>query len=111
MRRAMRSSPIYPAWYLNILGFGHYQCGQYDEAERILKLALQRQPAYSDCRLILAAAYQARGRTNDAAQEAHQVLHHEPEFRLKQLEARLAIVKDRKMLAGFLDVLRQLGLE
>ena len=111
MRRAMRSSPIYPAWYLNILGFAHYQCGQHDEAERILKLALQREPAYSDCRLILAAAHQASGRTNDALQEARGVLRHDPEFRLKQLEARLAIVKDREMLAGFLHVLRQLGLE
>ena len=111
MRRAMRSSPIYPTWYLNILGYAHYQCAQYDDAERILRLALQREPAYSDCRLILAAALQARGRFNDAGREAREVLRHDPEFRLRQLEARLAIVKDREMLARFLDVLRQLGLQ
>ena len=111
MRRAMRSSPIYPAWYLNILGYAYYQCAQHDEAERILKLALNREPAYSDCRLILAAAYQARGRADDARREAREVLRHDAEFRLQQLEARLAIVKDRQALAGFLDQLRQLGLE
>ena len=24
MRKAMRLSPVYPAWYLNVLGFAHY---------------------------------------------------------------------------------------
>ncbi len=56
MRRAMRLCPTYPAWYLNILGFAHYQCAEYEEAERVLRLALARDAAYTDCRLMLAAA-------------------------------------------------------
>jgi adenylate cyclase len=111
MRRAMRLCPTYPAWYLNILGFAHYQVGEHDDAERVLRLALEREPAYTDCRLILAGAHQARGRTDDARREAREVLRLEPTFRLKQIEARLAIVKDREMLARFLSMLRQLGLE
>jgi hypothetical protein len=34
-----------------------------------------------------------------------------PGFRLREFEARLAIVKDREMLSRFLDMLRQLGLQ
>jgi len=111
MRRAMRLCPTYPAWYLNILGYAHYLCGEYEHAETVLRLALQREPAYTDCRLILAGVHKARGRIEDARQEVGEVLRHEPGFRLKQLEARLVIVKDREMLARFLDMLRELGLE
>ena len=111
MRRAMRLCPTYPAWYLNILGFAHYQCGEYEEAERVLRLALEREPAYTDCRLILAGVHQARGRADDARREAREVVRLEPGFRLQQFEDRSAIVKDREMLARFLDVLRQLGVE
>ena len=111
MERAIRLSPIYPAWYLNILGFGYYQSGQYEEAERVLKLALQREPAYSDCRLILAAAHHARGRMDEARREAREVMRHKPDFKLSEFEAHLVIVRDRAMLARFLDILRELGLQ
>lgn len=111
MRRAMRLCPTYPAWYLNILGYAHYLCGEYEDAERVLRLALEREPAYTDCRLILAGVHQARGRADQARQEAREVLRIEPGFRLKQIEANLVIVKDREMLARYLEMLRQLGLE
>ena len=111
MERAIRLSPIYPAWYLNILGFGYYQSGQYEEAERVLKLALEREPAYSDCRLILAAVHHARGRMDEARREAQEVMRHKPDFKLRDFEANLAIVRDRAMLARFLDILRELGLQ
>src|SRR5258707_1630098 len=107
MQRAIRLSPIYPAWYLNILGFGHYQCAQYDEAEKILKLALQREPAYADCRLILAAVHHARGRADEAGREAQEVLPLSPEFKLRDLEERLEIGKDRAMFDRFTELRRQ----
>ncbi|MFY9316148.1 MAG: tetratricopeptide repeat protein [Burkholderiales bacterium] len=110
MQRAIRLSPIYPTWYLNILGFGQYQTGQYDGAESILKLALEREPAYADCRLILAAIHHARGRVDEARREIQEVTRHSPGFKLRDFEARLVIVKDRDMLARLLDILRQLGL-
>jgi hypothetical protein len=39
------------------------------------------------------------------------VLRHTPGFRLKDMEARVAIVKDREMVRRFLGELRGLGLE
>jgi adenylate cyclase len=111
IRRAMRLSPIYPSWYLNILGVAHYLCAQYDEAEQALRIALQREPAYSDCRLVLALAHHARGRAGQARQEAQEVLRQDPNFRLQSFETSLAIMKDRGLAARFLATLRELGLQ
>jgi adenylate cyclase len=111
MRRAMRLYPTHPAWYLQILGYAHYLSGEYAEAESALSLALQREPAYTECRVMLAGVHQARGRSEDARQEVRELLRREPGFRLKQLEARQVIIKDREMLARYLDMLRTLGLE
>lgn len=109
--KAMRLSPVYPAWYLNILGLAHYLRGEHDAAEETLNRALQREPAFADCRLILAAAHHARGRIDDARREAAGVLRHDPTFRLSAFEARLSIVKDREFVARFFALLRELGLE
>jgi adenylate cyclase len=111
MRKAMRLSPVYPAWYLNVLGFAHYQLDQHDEADAALTLALQRDPAYYDCRLMLMAAHHARGRSDDARREAGEVRRHNPSLRLKDMEGRLSVLKDRALLSRFIGVLHELGLE
>ncbi len=111
IRRAMQLSPIYPTWYLNVLGFGHYLCAQYGDAEEVLKSALQREPGYSDCRLILATAYLARGDAERARHEAREVVRHAPSFKLKNMEASLAVLKDRAKASRFLDAARELGLQ
>jgi len=111
MRNAMRLSPVYPTWYLNILGFALYQIGQHDEAEKVLEAALRREPAYADCRLILAASHHARGRLDDARREAAAVKQHDAGFKLSSFAGRLSIVKDREMVARFLELMRSLGVE
>ncbi|MEW6689469.1 MAG: tetratricopeptide repeat protein [Pseudomonadota bacterium] len=111
MKRAMRLSPVYPAWYLNILGFAHYVLGEFDQAESAVRLALEREPGYAECRLILAAAHHGRGRVEEARHEAQEVLRRDPAFRLSGFAARLAIVKDRALVARLLDLFRELGLQ
>ena len=107
----MRLSPLYPAWYLNILAFSHYQRGEYDEAEQVARLALQRDPQYSDCRLYLALVAEARGRTEEARREAAELLRRDPGYRLAALQGRLAIVKDRGLAERLLATCRELGLQ
>ena len=107
----MRLSPIYPNWYLNVLGYAHYLLGQYDEAEGVLKQALERDPAYGDSRCILAACHQARGRIEEARRELERLRRHSPGFGLHDMEAQLAIEKDQAAVARFLEALRSLGLE
>jgi len=111
MQKAMRLSPVYPAWYLNVLGFAHYLLDRHDEADAVLTLALQREPAYYDCRLMLMTAHHARGRLDDARREAGELRRHNPSFRLKDMEGRLSVLKDRALLSRFIGILRELGLE
>jgi adenylate cyclase len=111
MRKAMRLSPVYPTWYLNILGFAHYLRGEHDDAEPVLKLALDREPAYADCRLILAAAHHARGRVEEARREVAAVMRHNPGYKARDIEGRLSIVRDRPRVERFVALLRELGLE
>jgi Flp pilus assembly protein TadD len=111
MKRAMRLSPVYPAWYLNILGFAHYVLGEFDQAESAVRLALEREPGYAECRLILAAAHHARGRLEEARREAQEVLRRDPAFRLSGFAARLSIVKDRALVVRLVELLRSLGLQ
>ena len=110
LQRAIRISPIYPTWYLNILGFANLRVGRYDEAETALKLALQREPENARCRMLLAWSYYTRGQVDEARREARDILRHDPAFRLKDVEPALAIVKDRTLVANYFEVLRELGL-
>jgi adenylate cyclase len=111
IRRAMRLSPVYPAWYLNILGFGLYQLGQVEECEKALRLCLEREPANLDCHLVIAAAHHGAGRADAARREAQEVLRKDPAFRLAGYEARLAIVRDRGLVERFFALMRELGLQ
>ena len=110
MRKAMRLSPVFPTWYLSILGFGHYQRGEYAEAEAVLKQALEREPAFADARLFLTLCYHARGLDAEARREAAEVVRHNPKWTLKNFETNLSIVKDRAMVAVAFATLRSLGL-
>ena len=111
LQRAIRLSPIYPTWYLNILGFANLRVERYDEAETALKLALQREPGNARCRMLLAWVFHSRGRMDEARREAQEILRHDPAFRLKDAEPALAIIKDRKLVADYFAVLRELGLQ
>ncbi len=111
LQRAIRLSPVYPTWYLNILGFANFRAGQHDDAEAALKLALQREPANARCRMLLAWVHHSRGRIDEARREAQEILRQDPTFRLKDVEPQLAIVKDRTLVARYFDVLRELGLQ
>jgi Flp pilus assembly protein TadD len=111
LRKAMRLSPVYATWYLNILAFSHYQRGEHGEAEEALKLALAREPAYADCRLLLAVSLHERGRGEDARREAAEVRRQNPAFRLSGFAAQLSIVKEKALVAHLVDVLRGLGLD
>jgi len=111
MRKAMRLSPVYPAWYLNVLGFAHYLLDEHDAAEEALGLALKRDPAYVDCLLILAASRHARGRLDEARSALAELRRHQPAFRLQTFEQQMSVFKDRARYDQFFKVLRELGLE
>ncbi len=111
LRKAIRLSPVYPTWYLQILGFAHYLRGELDDAEAAVRPALKREPAYAEARIVLAAVLHARGRVAEARAEAAEVLRQDPKFRLAAFAARLAIVRDQSLVAKLVAQMRELGLE
>jgi len=111
IRRAMRLSPVYPAWYLNIEGFGQYLLGQHEECEKTLRLCLARDPANLDCHLVIAAARHARGDAAGAKREAQELMAKNPAFTVAGYQARLAIVRDRELVGRFFALMRELGLQ
>jgi len=60
---------------------------------------------------MLMAAHHARGRGDDARREANEVRRHNPSLRLKDMEGRLSVLKDRALVSRFIGILRELGLE
>jgi phage host-nuclease inhibitor protein Gam len=60
---------------------------------------------------MLMAAHHARGRSDDARREAVELRRHNPSLKLKDMEGRLAVFKDRAVASRFIAVLRELGLE
>ena len=60
---------------------------------------------------MLMAAHHARGRGDDARREAGEVRRHNPALRLKDMEGRLSVLKDRAVVSRFIGILRELGLE
>jgi hypothetical protein len=102
---------MFPVWYLGILAFAHYACGDADGAEEAARQGIQRDPAYPDCRLFLAAAHHARGRLDEARREAAEVLKQDATFRLAAVEGRLSIVRDRALAERIVATCRELGLQ
>jgi adenylate cyclase len=111
MRRAMRLSPVYPAWYSNILSFAAYACGDYAGAEAAGRQGVQLDPGYADCRVLVALACQALGRPDDARREVAEILRRDPAYRLSALDGRMAIVRDRALVGRMLAACREIGLQ
>jgi len=72
MKRAMRLSPYYPAWYLEVLGFAYLEGGHPEEAIPVFASFLDREPSgvhAGHAHMGRALAFHALGR-DDAARAA-----------------------------------------
>jgi TolB-like protein/Flp pilus assembly protein TadD len=67
LERAMRLDPHYPAYYLFVLGLGHFVLEQFEEAVPLFERALKRNPENYVPLIPLAAAYVHLGREQEAA--------------------------------------------
>ena len=66
IRTAMRLNPRYTSHYSHALGVAQFALGQLDEAARVLKEALERNPLAIELAPPLAATYARLGRRNEA---------------------------------------------
>jgi adenylate cyclase len=82
-KKAMRLSPIYPAWFLASLGMAYRMTGQYDEAIEALKGCLGRNPEHVPSYIHLVIAYSQSNRLEEAQAVVPEILKRRPKFSLK----------------------------
>jgi adenylate cyclase len=83
-RKAFRLSPRpLPAWSFNLTG-SYIAMGQYEEAIKILKGIVEKQPDQTFAHINLAAAYVLSGREDDARKEAAEILRIDPTFSVER---------------------------
>ena len=108
IKKAMRQSPYYPAWYLFVLGNTHRLLRQYDEAVPALEAWRDRLPNSPNPYVMLAYTYAEMGRLEDARAAAKALLERNPDFTLEQ-QAKQTPYKDVRELERTIEGLRKAG--
>ena len=109
LAKGMRLSPHDSSAYLTILGQSYFISGDYDEAIKAFRRALERNPSAQRPHTWLAAAYAQAGNMHGAQWEADQILTWDPDFSSQRLQQTTPL-KDPADLHRFLDGLRKAGL-
>jgi adenylate cyclase len=82
VRHAVRFSPVYPPWFIEILAAAYRESGQVDFAVTAAQEGLRIAPQSVNCRLILASALVRGGWLADARRVAGEVAGLAPDFSL-----------------------------
>ncbi len=111
LKKAMRLSPTYQAWYLESLGDAYNAAGHYEEAVEAYKQYLDREPESPVSRAYegLIASYMWLGREEEAQSTAAELLRIKPRFLLASFRKQLKHT-DQAYVERFLDALRKAGL-
>ena len=80
IKRAMRLSPIYPAWYLAMLGACYHVMKENELAISTLKEGVELEPDSPLCKLWLTSSLVERGMLEEAKSVAREVMRIEPNF-------------------------------
>ena len=85
---AIRNTPAYSPWLVDILAASYKETGQLDNATAAAREALRLKPDDLDARFVLIGAYQSAGRHERAREIAQEVLAIQPDFSLTEWSAR-----------------------
>jgi adenylate cyclase len=111
-KTAMRLSPYYPAWFLEVLGFAYLEANQPDEALVAFEKLLDRKPSANHAahaHLGRALAYHALGQDDDARVEVAMAVEADAGISLTHF-GQLSLDEDKAALERGLATLRRLGL-
>jgi adenylate cyclase len=111
-KTAMRLSPYYPAWFLEVLGFAYLEANQPDEALVAFEKLLDRKPSANHAahaHLGRALAYHALGQDDDARVEVAMAVEADAGISLRHF-GQLSLDEDKAALERGLATLRRLGL-
>lgn len=109
VRRAIRFSPVYPPWFLEILATAYRESDQVDFAVAAAHEGLRIVPQSINCRLVLASALMRGGWTADAQRVARDLASLEPHFSLARHAAQEPY-RDAAVLERIIGELRSAGL-
>jgi adenylate cyclase len=110
VNRAMRLNPVFPVWYLWNLGHASFLMGQYEEAIRKFKEALNRNPDYLPAYIYLAVIYSEFGRLEEVGVAAAEIGRLSPQFSQVDLRQRIPY-KDKVIFERIIEGLFKAGLK
>jgi len=112
VKKAMRLSPYYPAWYLPVLGHAYRLTGQYREAIDALESWRDRADPRSELPyLMLAFTYVEAGREEDANKAVAEILKRKPKASIEgYAKSKFFAYKDPAEIKRALESLRKAGL-
>jgi adenylate cyclase len=110
IEKAMRLSPVYPSWYLHVLGMSQYLVGRYEEALAAFAHSRDRYPDVWFPYVGLVLTSVQLGREGEARVAAAELLRRDPAFSLERYAA-LQPYQNPADLTQELDILRQGGLK
>jgi adenylate cyclase len=109
IKKAMRLCPIYPSWYLSVLGLSCRLLGRNELAVAVYEEAIKRNPDNTPTNVNLAATLGELGREEEAKMRASRVLQLQPDFSIGRYVERLAY-RDEAQLDRLINGLRKAGL-
>jgi adenylate cyclase len=109
IRKAMRLCPIYPGWFLWVLGTAYRLTGQTHSAIGAFEAAIKRSPDYLGIHAGLASTLGELSRTADAKKPVSDILRLDPDFSIKEYMAGMSY-RDPAEMNRFENGLREAGL-
>ena len=109
IKKSMRFSPYYPAWYLSVLGVNCRMLGRHEEAIIADLQVLQRQPENTFSNFRLAAIYAELDRFEEAQAQIAEVLRKNPQASIRQVQI-CEPYRDAETLQRHIESLRKAGL-
>ncbi len=109
VQKAMRLSPVYPTWFLGILGQSSRLTGNFERALDAFQEMIRRQTDSLGGHINLAATYGEMDRTDEAMASAREVLRIAPDFSIEAYLGELAY-SDPAETERFGAALRKAGL-
>ncbi|MEJ2122869.1 MAG: adenylate/guanylate cyclase domain-containing protein [Alphaproteobacteria bacterium] len=109
IKKALRLSPIYPPWFINVLAAAYRDNGDIERSILTAKKSIDLNPGNIDARMILCAAYMRGDRPDQAKMLAREVISIDPNFSIAGYIGNLPY-RDRDTLSRLSLNLREAGL-
>ena len=109
VKKAMRYCPIYPLWYLWVLGMAYRYTDQTDAAISTFETAISRGLSFVSVHVSLASTYGELDRLEEAKKPVSEILRQNPDFSIERYMAGLSY-KNPSDMERFEDGLRKVGL-